>query len=358
MKRLIASLSLTALLLPLFAACSGTSDSGDEVIEEGTGVEYHTQLQLGYIRDEVTSYGNYANGEEERSRPDPILLDFSSDELPESETYVIEIAGSVSFESSRLIEKLTAPVYAYLNPFSGEDVYYRGAADRDSLAGAPIHHLTVSTLLPRNICLEGVTNVRDIGGYASGLAEGAVIRQGLYYRGAKLKRITADGVSELLGHLGVLADIDLRDADPSRVPPVDGMFYYDIPIPSGTEATRFEEFADEYRQIFTLVSRADERPVYLHCSAGADRTGLVSFMLLAVLGASYDDIARDYLFTNFANEGERGLGALTEWWEKLDRLEGETTAEKAKTWMLSKGIPEETIEQLRTVFVEGYSSNS
>ena len=87
----------------------------------------------------------------------------------------------------------------------------------------------------------------------------------------------------------VKTEIDLRDSYQCLGPYVDGVDYYAISIPSGTESYRFEEFADEYKQIFSIIANADEKPVYLHCTAGADRTGIVTFMLLTVCGADYKD---------------------------------------------------------------------
>jgi Tyrosine phosphatase family len=40
---------------------------------------------------------------------------------------------------------------------------------------------------------------------------------------------------------------------------------------------------------------ATSKPVYIYCSAGKDRTGLVVALILSVLGASEDEIIRDYV---------------------------------------------------------------
>ena len=159
--------------------------------------------------------------------------------------------------------------------------------------------------------------------------------------------------------LGVKVEIDLRDAYQCQGPYVDGVAYHAIPIPSGTEPTRFEEFSAEYQKIYALVAEADKAPIYLHCTAGADRTGISTFMLLAVCGASYEDMARDYLFTNFSTHGARYIGSeFNNWWNKLDSFEGDTKAEKAKNWMISKGISAEQVEKIREIFVEGYGSSN
>ena len=80
-------------------------------------------------------------------------------------------------------------------------------------------------------------------------------------------------------------------------------------------------------------------------------------MLLTLCGADYEDIARDYLFTNFSTHGSRASNYQTEfkkWWSKLDAFDGETNTDKAKSWLISKGIPEEQTETIRKIFVENY----
>lgn len=54
-----------------------------------------------------------------------------------------------------------------------------------------------------------------------------------------------------------------------------------------------------FARIFSelLAMPANEALVY-HCSAGKDRTGMVSALILMALGVDDDTIARDYLLTN------------------------------------------------------------
>ena len=83
-------------------------------------------------------------------------------------------------------------------------------------------------------------------------------------------------------------------------------------------------------------------------------------MLLTVCGAEYDDIARDYLFTNFSTQGSRVSNYTSEfkqWWKKLDAFEGDTKADKAKSWLVSKGVPAQQVETIREIFVEGYTAS-
>ena len=57
-----------------------------------------------------------------------------------------------------------------------------------------------------------------------------------------------------------------------------------------TSTHRFAEF-------FGLLLASNE-PTVFHCTAGKDRTGFAAALILHALGASRDDVMRDYLLTN------------------------------------------------------------
>ena len=241
----------------------------------------------------------------------------------------------------------------------GQKLFYRVWKNENDVLNNPIKNLNVNSIGPRNINIDGVSNVRDIGGYKSTLVENGKIKQGLYYRGANVNNVTEIGKKEMI-RLRIKQEIDLRDSYQCLGPYINGIEYNAISIPSGTESTRFENFNDEYKKIFSLIEKANEKPIYLHCTAGADRTGICSFMLLTVCGAEYNDIERDYLFTNFSTQGSRINNYESEfkqWWSKLDSFDGLTKADKAKSWLISKGITSNQVENIRTIFVDNYKQN-
>ena len=138
-------------------------------------------------------------------------------------------------------------------------------------------------------------------------------------------------------------------------PYIDGIKYYPISIDIGNQDERFEKLEEQYYKVFSLISKADINPIILHCMAGADRTGIMSFALLTLLGCDYNDIARDYLFTNFSNDGCRYVeGEFNNWWKKLSQYKGDTKAEQCKNWLISKGLEGEKLEHIRSIFIKGY----
>ena len=320
--------------------------------------DFRTDLQYSYATDEdpLNVYA-YARGAEEMSLPRGIICDFSGDGIGNAKSYVIQRASSEDFSDAVTIDRLPKKSYTFHNLLLGEHFFWRGGTSLQTIASSPVHEVTVTAVPPRICYVEGGSNIRDIGGYASSLVPGGTIRQGLYYRGANLNRVTSDGKRRLRNELGVLVEIDLRDKSLCRGPYVSGVEYHALSIPWMTEQMRFEEYSSVYREVFSLIANADKKPVFLHCQYGADRTGIVSFMLLTVCGASYEDIARDYLFTNFTNHGPRYLETeFMNWWNKLDYFAGDTKAEQAKNWLMLKGVPADRIEHIREIFIEGYTA--
>ena len=50
-----------------------------------------------------------------------------------------------------------------------------------------------------------------------------------------------------------------------------------------------------FRKALTLISRKENHPCLFFCSAGRDRTGCLSMLILKICGATDDEIVQDYL---------------------------------------------------------------
>jgi protein-tyrosine phosphatase len=336
--------------------------------------DIHSELQWQYLCDEWGSIKTYvpktnASGKNPGNLSSPRGLILPFDDVDDGDTYYIEISKEANFEHSKIVTS-TEKSYAYKTAEIGTTYYYRAANSEEGLATATVKNKAAAMVAPRNIEVGGVVNFRDIGGWKTSLVENGYIKQGLYYRcgefnktnAANAKNITAEGKA-LVKELGIKVDIDMRDSgtvdrlngkspassDDWEITVVKGS------IPSGTESTRFSGFADVYKTIFDKIAMADEAPIALHCANGADRTGIVCYFLLALLGASEEDCGRDYSFTRFA--GERDVDHTVEfdgWVSATKALEGDTLAEKMKNHLLSKGISEDTLETIREKFIPGY----
>mgnify|MGYP002624105717 CR=1 FL=1 len=321
--------------------------------------DFHTDLQYKYITDPLPeNIYRYASGDSDLSRPKGNTLDFSED-VRDSFSYVIQYSSSLNFyeNETTIIKDLDKKKYVIKNLKLNETIYYRGAVNEEELNNSTIHKLTVNSIPPRNLDIPNVDNARDIGGYKTYLVKDGIIKQGLYYRTAALADLEDEGKYIISKVLGIKREINLIETNFD--PNIEGVTNNFIPMKDTDDNNRFEEFDHAYKQVFNLIAEADKYPIILHCLAGADRTGVMSFALLALLGVEFNDIKRDYAFTSFGVQGTRYIenSQILLWMDKLERYEGDTLAERTKSWLMSKGIKEITLEHIREIFIEGYKRN-
>ena len=162
----------------------------------------------------------------------------------------------------------------------------------------------------RRLAIAGLSNCRDLGGYA---AEGGVTRWGVFYRSEAPCSLGAAGVAALR-RLGLWETIDLRgDAEIAwRPSALEEVFpYRKISLNGGAETfekknlpqgpfswdkvyiKRAREHADWVAAAVTACAEA-QGPVLFHCTTGKDRTGIIACCLLGAVGVAREDIAADY----------------------------------------------------------------
>ena len=338
---------------------------------EDLGVkDTHTALMKEYLADEWDSIVDYVpkvNAEDssyhnDQSQPEPIKLEFA--EVEDASKYYLQVAKDVEFKDYKLIEvESEEKAYNLYNTELGQDYYFRAAVSQEALEAAKIKKFKVTDVAPRYIHVDGVINFRDSGGWKTTLVPNGIVKQGLYYRCAKFDSITAEGKAEIQ-RLGIKVDIDMRDSYqvPTKSPASSDDWEVEVlkaSVASGTENTRWAGtggIAATYKKIFEAIAEADEKPIALHCTHGADRTGIVSWFLLGLLGVSKEDCGRDYVMTRFA--GERAVlptNEIKNWNEKTEALEGDTWAAKTYKHLNEDfGLETDTLETIREKFVPGY----
>ncbi len=99
-------------------------------------------------------------------------------------------------------------------------------------------------------------------------------------------------------HLNIIADQKLGNANPEHLieeaEKQDPKFLMDTLYRNIIKSPNSQR---EYSKFFDIILKSDA-PLYFHCSAGKDRTGLGAAFLLKILGVSDEDIVSDYLLTN------------------------------------------------------------
>jgi protein-tyrosine phosphatase len=57
-------------------------------------------------------------------------------------------------------------------------------------------------------------------------------------------------------------------------------------------------FAPQYAAMFERITQAANLPALVHCTAGKDRTGFASALILSVLGVPRETVMEDFLLSN------------------------------------------------------------
>ena len=185
----------------------------------------------------------------------------------------------------------------------------------------------------RFIVLEGGRNFRDLGGYRT--ADGRSVKWGKLYRSGSLAYLTPKGISDF-DRLHVTSIIDLRSTDERRRDPNNwqaasshGYWTRDYSMGTGSMPASFgdpakmtgeaarammagsyrslaQQQAPSYRELFARLIGPARGSLVVNCSAGKDRTGIATALVLTALGVPYDTVKQDYLLSN----GAYGMDSL------------------------------------------------
>lgn len=190
----------------------------------------------------------------------------------------------------------------------------------------------------REVKLQGASNFRDLGGYTT--KDGHHVKWDKVFRSADISRLTDDDLSVLKNkHIDYV--VDLRGTDESKKAPdhLNPKIDY-ILCPAGSDASlndwmktvatmksggdsmmkayyvKTEFLADRYKPFFEkLIGLPDDEALLLHCTAGKDRTGIGSALLLYTLGVPYETIVSDYLATNYyrRSDNEKMINSMVQY---------------------------------------------
>jgi protein-tyrosine phosphatase len=169
---------------------------------------------------------------------------------------------------------------------------------------------SITRVAERLVPLKQGSNFRDIGGYPA--AGGKHVRWGLIYRSGATAMLTPEDQATVRG-LGLTHLVDLRSDEERVLAPtkIDGVPYAAV----GYSMQRIFEsmkpvngvpqnggslyrglplmLAPQMKLLFAALL-AKQGPVEYNCSAGQDRTGFATAMILSALGTPRDVIVKDY----------------------------------------------------------------
>ncbi len=183
--------------------------------------------------------------------------------------------------------------------------YYRVKGDN---AVSEIDSFTLKGDLRTIDTNDAIINMRDLGGWK--IDNSHRIRYSLLYRSASWAGIDKTCESRLKA-LNMKTELDIRYSTSSKdygisEHPINGINFlnlgmgqYDSIVP-GSERY-YESSKANIKSIFETLSRKESYPLTFHCSAGADRTGTLAFLINGLLGVSYADLCKDFELTSFYN---------------------------------------------------------
>lgn len=315
--------------------------------------------------------------ENDAFHPENNLLKWT-DDLDGVASYTVRIALDNKFmKTVQKVENADKSAGVTLeNPLTDTQYFWQVIANLEN--GGKIYSSIFSfeTNAPvRTVEIEGVSNTRDLGGFDSVYG---YVKQGLAYRSARLETITDAGL-ETFNKLGIKSDLDLRGLaeasnKPNRYDPLGlGEQYFvfttpqyasgDITVEEGTGINNRNNF-ENIKNIMSVFAEKDNYPIDMHCAVGRDRTGTMSMLFKALLGASEEDAKKDYYTSMFATTGAWNKGQSASQaivvdliFDYLDTYAGETLADRTATFLIEAcGMTQEQIDNIRNIMVgaEGY----
>ncbi len=310
-------------------------------------------IENGYDwQNPTASYSDY-------SRPEFVIFTWALDGDLSSVTDIrLFLSQNSDFTDTDVHDIFPGQMLLSLTNFMGNKYYWKMTAfcDDDILCESEVFTFNIADNPPRWYYIKGSTNIRDIGGIKT--LTGNNVKYGMVYRGSELDRdfeAHRSGLEFMRDKMRIKTDLDLRKAQDivhAGLSPIKNASLINVPVLAYADIfTRNEK--NKYAQIFKLLSDKNNYPFYIHCIAGADRTGTVIALLLCLLGVAWDDTAREYEYTNLSMFGMRSRYQKFFYdFRKALEVYGDTPRIRAENYLLSCGVTREEMDKIRNILLE------
>ena len=331
---------------------------------------FHSAAQEAYLQSSYDKISTFAKGNKGLDKPNPLSF-----KIPTDASSFILYEDTSKAKADMEIKEEGNDKYAELINLKADTSYTLEFNDPNK---SKVEFKT-DNCLPRNIDIDGVKNVRDLGGYPSKL--GGKIRQGLYYRGGRFNytdetttidepsyfqnELTDIGYNTAVNVLGLKSQIDLRMNETHyqttyahEYGMMDNDSYPDIeyvPFPlNWNKSNMMKDEKETIGEIFKFLSHQENYPVYVHCNIGTDRTGMITYLLGTLLGIDQLDLYYDYLFSNFANiGGSRDLTKITTIYQKtLLEYKDINLYYDVRDYLNDCGVSDMELDRILHIFIE------
>ena len=341
-------------------------------VDQKTLIESDDPAQL--IEDNTATYGK-------RSLSKPLPVSFSWTETNDIEQkaskYLLNVSELPDMSNPLTYTTKENSVDVY-NLKINQNYYYQLTSVHSSKKfESDVLSFKINDVAPRNIYVDGVENVRDLGGWSIG--ENKTFKQGMIYRTAQFnygtignnKFVSAPsekGMDTLLNELKIKTDIDLRRTEAfdgydevvgiSSSPLGKNVKYVSTPMYFGdTNIFTNEDNVDSIKDFFYTLADPTNYPVAFHCVRGTDRTGALSYVLGALVGMSEEDLMLDYLFSDLAKIDKpvraSSINGESFYIQGIANSEGSSLSEKTKNYLHSTvGVEISTLESIIEILTD------
>ena len=303
----------------------------------------------------------------EKSYPQPVRFAWKAEQegMPDDIYFELSLSGDADFAQTKKLyfdpDIREAEVY---NFSAGCGYYWKVSAisrsdGKTEYAGSPVGRFCTKDDVPTLYRVDGLTNVRDIGGWRT--FDGRRVKRGMIFRGSEMDthhQLTEAGRKALIDDLRVRTDLDLRGEAVGKISesPIGADVRFELlPVKAYAEFLEPERFG-ECRDVFSLLTDETAYPIYLHCWGGADRSGTVVLLLNGLMGVDDESLLLDYEMTMFSVWGERSRYSdlFTGMLKELDRYGGENRPlrVKAENYLRRAGVTDSQITKLRSLLIE------
>lgn len=231
--------------------------------------------------------------------------------------------------------------------------------------GVKLNDSVQFVLSNRHLVFDGPINFRDLGGIPT--KEGKRTKWGKIFRSDKLSELSDNDLVKIKD-LGITTVVDFRtnsevEEEPDRLPEELGITSFHLAMGddfgkdqmkeminqfNGLDSLQIEQKMGElysqmpmkwpqsYKSYFAELLKPESTPLLFHCTAGKDRTGMASALLLYSLGVDKNTILKEYELSNFY------YAAKAKKYMKFFKLYG-IDPEVGRSLMFNKAIYLETV---------------
>lgn len=312
-----------------------------------------------YSSTAISDYADYTNANAEK---------------PKGYSLTVEEAGTAYFLDESTGNGWKTPVlagtYTVYNLVPGHIYrYWMINADGETSANGRLK----PTGALRMLYLSGGHNTRDIGGLA---CDGGVIKYGAIFRGSQLTYgdtilLNASDINSLHNACGIRCELDLRTDNET------GGISTSI-LGADVEYVHYAITYSDYTDIVDLNGNGLQatvnslncimdsviagKPIYIHCAASADRTGVICCLLEAIAGVAQTDCDIEYELTAFYagldyTDRTRNSSNWRSLISYLNTFSGDTFRDRVLSWFVQAGISIDKVNGFRAAISSGIPEN-